>query len=209
MAFALDPNAMISSTELANRDETYMIVRFIQKDGPRKKLSSTFGLSKSGGGHHAEAHFFNWCTNPANAGTLQGAFENGGRILELLLTRSPCQDCTQLLIQLARNLNANPKWAMDKMLITMVGMYNGINNAGSQASMRQLLAEEPLIYIFAWSAKNADPFDQTERVLLNNVANFDDQANQRQGTDVLKRTQLLQQYFKTGLGISYEESARP
>jgi hypothetical protein len=207
MAFVLDPNAMISSTELANRDETQMIVRFIQQDG--KKLSKTFGASKSGGGHHAEAHFVNWCNDPANAGTLQGAFERGGRILELLLTRSPCQDCTKLVIQLARDLNKNPKWAMDKMLITMVGMYNGINNAGSQASMKQLLAEEPLIYIFAWSAKNADPFDRTERVLINNVAYFDDQATQRQGTDVLKRSNLLQEYFKTGLGISYEESARP
>jgi hypothetical protein len=71
MPFKPDPNATISSGELANRDATYMIVRFIHKDGPHRKESSTFGLSTSGGGCHAEDHFFNWCANAGNAATLQ------------------------------------------------------------------------------------------------------------------------------------------
>src|SRR4051794_38064315 len=122
MPFIRDPNAMISSTELANRDATYMIVRFIHKDGPLKKQSSTFGLSTSGGGLHAEEHFFNWCANGDNAAILQGAFGSGGRILELLLTKSPCPNCTKLLIELARGLNGvNSRCGMDKMLITLVG----------------------------------------------------------------------------------------
>jgi hypothetical protein len=210
MPFKPDPNATISSGELANRDATYMIVRFIHKDGPHRKESSTFGLSTSGDGLHAEEHFFKWCANSGNAAKLQQAFESGGRIMELLLTKSPCPKCTKLLIELARGLNGvNSKCGMDSMWITLVGMYKGINDPASKASLTQLHAQEPLIYLFAWSGKNADLFDPTDQVLINNIANFDDQASQsRQGTDVLKRTALLQQYFKTGLGMTYEESAR-
>jgi hypothetical protein len=210
MPFTPDPNAMISSGELANRDATYMIVRFIHKDGPHKKESSTFGLSTSGGGFHAEEHFFNWCANPGNKAALQQAFESGGRIMELLLTKSPCPRCTKLLIELARGLNGvNSKCGMDSMWITLVGMYKGINDAASQASLKQLHEQEPLIYLFAWCGKNADLFDPTDQVLVNNIANFDDQASQsRQGTDVLTRTTQLQQYLRTGLGMTHEESAR-
>jgi hypothetical protein len=130
--------------------------------------------------------------------------------MELLLTKSPCPKCTSLLIELARGLNGvNSKCGMDKMLITLVGMHKGVNDPDSQASLMKLHEQEPLIYLFVWSGKNADPFDPTDRVLINNIANFDDQASQsRQGTDVLKRTALLQQYFKTGLGMTHEESPR-
>jgi hypothetical protein len=146
-----------------------MIVRFIHKDGPQRKESSTFGLSTSGGGLHAEEHFFNWCANPGNAAALQQAFESGGRIMELLLTKSPCPKCTRLLIELARGLNGvNSKCGMDSMWITLVGMYKGIGDAASQESLMQLHAQEPLIYLFAWSGKNADLLDPTDRVLIAN-----------------------------------------
>jgi hypothetical protein len=210
MPFKPDPNATISSGELANRDATYMIVRFIHKDGPHKKESSTFGLSTSGDGCHAEEHFFNWCANAANKATLQQAFESGGRILELLLTKSPCAKCTKLLIDLAKGLNGvNSKCGMDSMWITLVGMYKGINDQASQACLTQLHAQEPLIYLFTWCGKNADLFDPTDQVLINNIANFDDQASpSRQGTDVLKRLEMLNNYLKKGLGIEHEEAGR-
>jgi hypothetical protein len=210
MPFKPDPDAMISSAELANRDATYMIVRFIQRYGPNRRESSTFGLSTSGNGRHAEEDFVYWCGKPENRAALRQAFESGGRILELLLTKSPCPKCTKLLIELATKLNSlESKCGLDMMWITLVGMYKGINDSASQASLRLLHGQEPLIYLFIWSGRNADLFDPTDQVLFNNIANFDDQAPpSRQGTDVVARVGALHRYFKTGLGIDYEDAAR-